>query len=74
MSAQSVTDMLKEAEASQKTNPKQAELLYRRILETSAQAQGSMAEREQNLRDQETALINLGKLFRDNKCACCNLK
>ena len=69
MSVQSVAELLKEAEATQKTNPKQAELLYRRILETSAQAQGSVAEREQNLRDQETALINLGKLHRDNKCA-----
>lgn len=69
MSVQSVAEMLKEADACQKTNPKQAEQLYRRILETSAQAQGSTAEREQNLRDQETALISLGKLYRDNRCA-----
>ena len=67
MTSQTVAEMLKEADASQKTNPKHAELLYSRILETSAQTQGSVAEREQNLRDQETALINLGKLHRDNK-------
>ncbi|KAI5121381.1 hypothetical protein M0805_001194 [Coniferiporia weirii] len=61
--------MLAEAETVRSTNPKQAELLYRQILETSAQAQGSQGEREQNLRDQEIALISLGKLYRDNKDA-----
>lgn len=67
MSVQSVTELLKEAEDIQKSDPKQAELIYRRILETSAQAQGPPAQREQNLRDQETALISLGKLYRDSK-------
>lgn len=60
--------MLAEAQAARKTDPKHAEDLYRRILETSAQAQVSQAERESNLRDQESALISLGELYRDNKC------
>ncbi|KAH8116756.1 PCI-domain-containing protein [Phellopilus nigrolimitatus] len=69
MSAATATHMLQEAQAAQATDPKRAEQLYRQILETSAQAQGSLADREQNLRDQETALIKLGGLYRDNRDA-----
>ncbi|THH03691.1 hypothetical protein EW145_g6086 [Phellinidium pouzarii] len=63
------TQMLEEAQAARSNNPKHAEQLYRQILEISAQAQGSQTEREQNLRDQETALIKLGETYRDNKDA-----
>ena len=68
MGLASAAQMLAEAQAIRSKDPKRAEDLYRRILETSAQAQGSQAEREANLRDQETALISLGELYRDNKC------
>lgn len=61
--------MLEEAQSIRATDPKRAEDLYRRILETSAQAQGPAAEREQNLRDQETALLSLGELYRDSNNA-----
>ncbi|EJD02500.1 PCI-domain-containing protein [Fomitiporia mediterranea MF3/22] len=61
--------MLTEAQAARSLNPKLAEDLYRRILETSAQAQVSQTERESSLRMQEEALISLGGLYRDNKNA-----
>lgn len=63
-----VTQMLAEAQAVRSKDPKRAEDLYRRILQTSAQAHGSQSERESNLQDQESALIRLGELYRDNKC------
>ena len=67
MSISPATQLLEEAQQIRSTDPKKAEALYRRILETGAQAQGPPAEREQVLRDQETALLKLGELFRDNK-------
>ncbi|KAL5532550.1 RPN6 [Sanghuangporus sanghuang] len=69
MAAVALDKMLSEARAVCSTDPKRAEDLYRRILETSAQAQGSQAERESNLRVQESALVSLGELYRDNKDA-----
>ncbi|OCB88266.1 PCI-domain-containing protein [Sanghuangporus baumii] len=69
MAAVALDKMLAEARAVCSTDPKRAEDLYRRILETSAQAQGSQAERESNLRVQESALVSLGELYRDNKDA-----
>lgn len=67
MAVAGLDTVLAEAQAIRSTDPKRAEDLYRRILETSAQAQGSQAERESNLRIQESALISLGELYRDNK-------
>ncbi|KAL5529786.1 hypothetical protein ACEPAG_5773 [Sanghuangporus baumii] len=69
MAAVALDKMLAEARAVCSTDPKRAEDLYRRILETSAQAQGSQAERESNLRVQESALVSLGALYRDKKDA-----
>lgn len=59
--------MLEEAQAARVKDPRRAEDIYRRILETSAQAQAPPSERDQILRDQETALLKLGELFRDQR-------
>ena len=67
MSIESASKLLEEAQAAKEKNPRKAEEIYRRILETSAQAQAPPSEREQILRDQETALLKLGELFRDQK-------
>jgi len=56
--------LLEEAEGVEKTNPQRAEQIYREILQQPAN------EGDANLlRDQETALVNLGKLCRDHKDA-----
>ena len=60
------SSLLEEANSLRATDQKRAEQIYRQILETSAQAQGSAAEREQNLPDQETAVVSLGELYRDD--------
>ncbi|KAH7924740.1 PCI-domain-containing protein [Leucogyrophana mollusca] len=66
-------DILKEAEASASTNPQRAEQLYKQILDPSSASTSNgtsgNGEREQLLRDQETALVKLAELYRDQKNA-----
>lgn len=57
----STESLLKEAETAAPKNPAKAEKIYRQIL-TSPNSGDAEA-----LRDQETALVKLGELFRDQK-------
>jgi 26S proteasome regulatory subunit N6 len=65
----STTDqLLTEADAASKTDIKRAEALYKQILATPKLSPNEGEERlAQTLRDQETALVNLGQLYRDQK-------
>jgi 26S proteasome regulatory subunit N6 len=58
----SIADLLAEAEALGVKNPKRREALYKQILEASK----STVDPDE-LRDQETALVKLGELYRDQK-------
>jgi 26S proteasome regulatory subunit N6 len=58
----STTDLLAKAEALKTDNPKGREDIYKQILETSK----STVDPD-GLRDQETALVKLGELYRDQK-------
>ena len=58
----SIADLLAEAEALGAKNPKRREALYKQILEASK----STVDPDE-LRDQETALVKLGELYRDQK-------
>lgn len=55
-------DLLAEAETLGVGNPKKREAIYKKILEAS-----KSAENPDELRDQETALVKLGELYRDQK-------
>ncbi|KIM74391.1 hypothetical protein PILCRDRAFT_80113 [Piloderma croceum F 1598] len=65
--------LLAEAEASAQPNPSRAEQLYKQILDTTSASTNANApqtgDKEQSLRDQETALVKLGELYRDQKNA-----
>ena len=56
------TDLLAEAEALGTANPQRREDIYKEILEAS---KSTVSPDE--LRDQETALVKLGELYRDQK-------
>ncbi|PFH46070.1 hypothetical protein AMATHDRAFT_199950 [Amanita thiersii Skay4041] len=56
-------DLLKQAEALSAKDSAKAESLYRQILSQTGTAQDT--EHSQILRDQETALVKLGELYRD---------
>lgn len=58
----STADLLAEAETVAATNPKKGEAIYKQILDASK----STVNPDQ-LRDQETALVKLGELYRDQK-------
>ena len=58
----STTDLLAEAGALGNENPKRRETIYKQILEASKSAADPDV-----LRDQETALVKLGELYRDQK-------
>ncbi|KNZ78228.1 putative 26S proteasome regulatory subunit rpn6 [Termitomyces sp. J132] len=60
MSAPTPAELLTQAEAAVTTNPAHAEALYKQILNEAAGAV---------LREQETALLKLGELYRDQKNA-----
>lgn len=54
------------------SNPKRAEELYKQILDSTASTSNGSAvnaDKEQSLRDQESALIKLAELYRDQKDA-----
>ena len=56
------TDLLAEAEALGTANPQRREVIYKEILEAS-----KSTVNPDELRDQETALVKLGELYRDQK-------
>lgn len=61
---------LAEAESAVQSNPQRAEALYKQILESppsKSTGEDAQADQAAILRDQETALVNLGKLYRDQK-------
>ncbi|KAG5725428.1 putative 26S proteasome regulatory subunit rpn6 [Termitomyces sp. T112] len=72
MSAPTPAELLTQAEAAVTTNPAHAEALYKQILnEAAASASDELRNEEsaQSLREQETALLKLGELYRDQKNA-----
>jgi len=58
----STADLLAEAEALGVENPERQEVIYKQILEAS-----KSTVNPDELRDQETALVKLGELYRDQK-------
>lgn len=58
----STSELLAEAEAVRAGNPKRGEEIYKQILNSS-----KSAVNPDELRDQETALVKLGELYRDQK-------
>ena len=56
------TQRLKEAEDLAKSNPREAERIYKEILAKSPSVTSDVA-----IREYETALIRLGELYRDEK-------
>lgn len=58
----STAELLAEAETVRAENPKRGEEIYKQILDTSKSAVSP-----DELRDQETALVKLGELYRDQK-------
>ncbi len=74
MSTLTTAQLLAEADAASKTDSVRAEALYKQILTSSSSAPSTSSkdvqqQKAQTLRDQETALVNLGQLYRDQKCA-----
>ncbi|GLB39327.1 putative PCI-domain-containing protein [Lyophyllum shimeji] len=68
----SPSELLAQAEQAAKTKPARAEALYKQILsETAASTSDESrdAQASQALREQETALVKLGELYRDQKNA-----
>ncbi|KAL0065193.1 26S proteasome regulatory subunit rpn6 [Marasmius tenuissimus] len=66
----STDKLLADANAASKTDTKRAEDLYKQILALPKPAASEGEDRlAQTLRDQETALVNLGQLYRDQKNA-----
>ncbi len=58
----STADLLAEAQAISPENPKRGEAIYKEILDAS-----KSTVNPDELRDQETALVKLGELYRDQK-------
>ncbi|KAF9047153.1 PCI-domain-containing protein [Hymenopellis radicata] len=74
MSPPTTAQLLAEADSASKTDTKRAEALYKQILSSSTSTPSTSLEdvqqqKAQTLRDQETALVNLGQLYRDQKNA-----
>ncbi|KAH8099611.1 PCI-domain-containing protein [Cristinia sonorae] len=65
----SAEDLLKQALSLRTSDPTKAEALYKEVLATTSSADASTSERDQALRHQETALVSLGELYRDQKNA-----
>lgn len=66
----STQELLKQAADIASSNPKRAEELYKQILDSTASTSNGSAvnaDKEQSLRDQESALIKLAELYRDQK-------
>ncbi|TCD65936.1 26S proteasome regulatory subunit rpn6 [Steccherinum ochraceum] len=62
-------ELIQQASTLRSTNPAKAEALYKQVLNTTSAADALTAEKDQSLRHQETALVNLGELYRDQKNA-----
>ncbi|KAG5642572.1 hypothetical protein DXG03_002559 [Asterophora parasitica] len=65
-------ELLTQAAAAAPTDPKRAEALYKRILDDTAASTSNdirTEEASQSLREQETALVKLGELYRDQRNA-----
>jgi 26S proteasome regulatory subunit N6 len=58
---------LAEADSLANSNPTRAETLYKQILSTETTKSEDAQEHAARLRDQEAALVNLGKMYRDHK-------
>jgi 26S proteasome regulatory subunit N6 len=58
----STAELLTEAEALRAENPKRGEEIYKQILDSS-----KSTVNPDELRDQETALVKLGELYKDQK-------
>ncbi|KAK0489018.1 PCI-domain-containing protein, partial [Armillaria novae-zelandiae] len=75
MSTLTTAQLLAEADAASKTDSVRAEALYKQILTSSSSAPSTSSREDvqqqkmQTLRDQETALVNLGQLYRNQKNA-----
>ncbi|KAF8886857.1 PCI-domain-containing protein [Gymnopilus junonius] len=69
----SIPDLLAKADSLLKTDPAQAEVLYKQVLSASS-AQKTQGHDEQDhaaaLRHQEAAIVKLGELYRDQKYEC----
>ena len=59
--SRSIEAQLEDAQTVLPTNPKRAEEIYKEILS------GPASEQPDALRQQETALVKLGELYRDHK-------
>jgi 26S proteasome regulatory subunit N6 len=67
-------ELLEQANAAAPTKPREAEALYKQILSAPGASEGDA--RDGTMREQETALVKLGELYRDQKCVkmrsfCC---
>ncbi|RDB28089.1 putative 26S proteasome regulatory subunit rpn6 [Hypsizygus marmoreus] len=68
----SPSSLLAQAESVATSHPKEAEALYKKILDDTAASTSNEVRNEetsQSLREQETALVKLGELYRDQKDA-----
>lgn len=65
----STEDLLKQAEQLAKSEPKRAEQIYNDILGKPLDKDATSAETAESLRFQETALVKLGELYRDQNNA-----
>ncbi|KAG5635823.1 hypothetical protein H0H81_010010 [Sphagnurus paluster] len=68
----SPSEILAQADSLAKSKPREAEVLYKKVLDGTAASTSDdtrNAENSQSLRDQETALVKLGELHRDQKNA-----
>ncbi|KAJ8583149.1 PCI-domain-containing protein [Rhizopogon salebrosus TDB-379] len=68
----STEELLRQAEGLLPSEPRRAEELYKQILNSAASTSNGSAlnaDKEQSLRDQESALIKLAELYRDQKDA-----
>jgi len=61
--------LLKQAQDAHASNPGQAEALYREIMTSPINQYANVEERERELRLQESALVKLAELYRDQKNA-----
>ncbi|KAJ3546800.1 hypothetical protein NM688_g5473 [Phlebia brevispora] len=64
-----IAEQLSEAQSYASTQPQQAEKIYSEILTQTVDKNATASEAAEILRHQETALVELGKLYRDQKNA-----
>ncbi|KAJ4474675.1 PCI-domain-containing protein [Lentinula edodes] len=62
-------ELLAEAVSASKSDSKRSESLYKQILSSTKPSTHENSQQTQTLRDQETALVNLGQLYRDQNNA-----